>query len=187
MNTQPTANLDADTPENLKKNPSRIPGRRSIAVGVFCLLLLAWIASLEVRTQTAASSISRLESYIDNVATVADRADRLARNADNYAHSHGYSDARLKTEVHPYTEGLRDTSRIKVVTYEWRSGEPAGTQVGVLAQQLLQIAPHLVSTDTQGILHVDYAGLTPILLQALQDQQVQIDALEKRIKVIEVP
>lgn len=59
-----------------------------------------------------------------------------------------------------------------MVPFQWSSGEPAGAQVGVLAQQLLQIALHLVSTDTQRMLHVDYAELTPILLQALQDQQL---------------
>lgn len=133
----------------------------------------------------ASSAVASLESYIDRVAGVARDAHRLATNANNYAHSHGYSDERLKTSVSPYTSGAHDVSRMRVVTYTWRSGAPGGVHVGVLAQDLLPIAPHLVSTDTQGILHVDYAGLTPILLQTIQDQQAQIDALESRLKALE--
>ena len=52
---------------------------------------------------------------------------------------------------------------------------------GVIAQELQKIYPDLVYTDGEGNLGVDYIELVPILIKAVQVQQRNIEALEKRI------
>lgn len=52
---------------------------------------------------------------------------------------------------------------------------------GVIAQELQEIYPDLVYTDGEGSLGVDYIGLVPILIKAVQAQQKKIDDLEAKI------
>jgi hypothetical protein len=57
-----------------------------------------------------------------------------------------------------------------------------GTQIGVIAQELKEIYPELVGTSDDGFYYVDYQHLSGVLLQAINEQQVQIDNLEKMVK-----
>ena len=50
-------------------------------------------------------------------------------------------------------------------------------QIGVLAQELEAVYPELVITNDKGYKMVAYSKLTPVLLQAIKEQQQQIDAL----------
>jgi hypothetical protein len=52
---------------------------------------------------------------------------------------------------------------------------------GFIAQELEAVAPSLVSTDELGNKFVGYDGIIPILLEALKEQQTQIDKLEKEV------
>lgn len=56
------------------------------------------------------------------------------------------SDERLKTNVHDYSEGLKEVLAIHPVwfTYTGEAGMPKETGVGVLAQELQKVAPHMV-------------------------------------------
>lgn len=55
-------------------------------------------------------------------------------------------------------------------------------QFGVIAQELQTIYPELVSSDENGYLSVDYAGLIPVVIEALKEQQKIISQQEIRIK-----
>jgi molybdenum-dependent DNA-binding transcriptional regulator ModE len=50
--------------------------------------------------------------------------------------------------------------------------------VGLLAQEVERIYPELVSTDKDGYKAVNYAQLTPVLIEALKEQQQQMEALQ---------
>ncbi|MCQ2376107.1 MAG: tail fiber domain-containing protein [Salinivirgaceae bacterium] len=50
-------------------------------------------------------------------------------------------------------------------------------QYGFLAQDFENVFPELVYTDSVGLKSIDYISLIPILLQAIQEQQAQIDYL----------
>ena len=50
----------------------------------------------------------------------------------------------------------------------------------MLAQEVEKIYPELVSTDKDGYKAVNYAQLTPVLIKAIKEQQVQIEALKAR-------
>jgi FtsZ-binding cell division protein ZapB len=50
--------------------------------------------------------------------------------------------------------------------------------VGVRAQEVERIYPELVSTDQDGYKAVNYAQLTPVLIEALKEQQAQMEALK---------
>ena len=44
--------------------------------------------------------------------------------------------------------------------------------------------PELVRTDEKGFKAVNYDGLTAVLLQAIKDQQKQIDLLKEEIEIL---
>lgn len=70
--------------------------------------------------------------------------------------------------------------KLNGVTYHWRTDEfpqknfTDSLQIGVIAQEVEKIYPHLVFTDTDGYKSVDYSKLTPILLEAIKEQQQMI-------------
>lgn len=61
---------------------------------------------------------------------------------------------------------------------------PVKNQMGFSAQDLQKILPQLVSQDEKGILSVNYAGIIPILVEAIKEQQVTIDAMKKDIELL---
>ena len=99
------------------------------------------------------------------------------------------ADQRFQQDAEPLTGVLDQVHRLRGVRYTYRQAEfparhfPAGPQLGVVAQEVAEIYPELVSTDAQGFKTVDYAQLTPLLLEALKQQQQQIDALKTQAGV----
>ncbi|MBO2010859.1 tail fiber domain-containing protein [Hymenobacter negativus] len=95
------------------------------------------------------------------------------------------SDARFKQHVRPLGSALAAVLALRGVRYEWNAlgvkhgGTAGAPQVGVLAQEVEKIYPELVSTDAEGYKAVNYAQFTPVLIEALKEQQAQIEALKQ--------
>ncbi|MBK8845005.1 MAG: tail fiber domain-containing protein [Bacteroidetes bacterium] len=95
------------------------------------------------------------------------------------------SDARLKTNVHDYKEGLDALKKIHPVwfTYTGEAGMPKETGVGVLAQELKEVAPYMVGTwnylddnnKSTEYLSVDNGAMTYMLINSVKelDSKVQ--------------
>ncbi|MEA2107682.1 MAG: hypothetical protein U9P82_13380 [Bacteroidota bacterium] len=52
-------------------------------------------------------------------------------------------------------------------------------QIGLNAQDVEKVLPQLVSTDSNGYKSIDYLKLTPVLVEAIKEQQQKINQLEK--------
>jgi hypothetical protein len=64
------------------------------------------------------------------------------------------------------------------------TGMPTPT-IGVVAQEVEEVLPSLVRELRSGEKTVNYSGLIPVLLEAIKEQQGQIDMLENRIAELE--
>jgi hypothetical protein len=53
-------------------------------------------------------------------------------------------------------------------------------EIGLIAQDLEQVYPELVSTDQDGYKSVQYSHLVPVLIEAIKEQQKQIEGLKKQ-------
>lgn len=101
------------------------------------------------------------------------------------------SDARLKEQVRPYNEGLAPLLRIKPVYFHYNkeSGYDSSKEyIGVLAQELQQVAPYMVNTfdrNSKEYLGVDNSAMVYMLINAVKEQQEQIEALKKRLSEVE--
>ena len=101
------------------------------------------------------------------------------------------SDARLKQNVSAYTDGLSQVLKINPVNFYYndRSGYDTTQQhVGVLAQELKEVSPYMVSTftkDSTDYYKVDNSAMTYMLINAVKEQQKLIEKLEARIEKLE--
>jgi len=55
-------------------------------------------------------------------------------------------------------------------------------KIGVLAQEIQEVFPELVSEDDNEMLAVNYQGLVPVLINALKEQQSEIDELKEMVQ-----
>ena len=97
-----------------------------------------------------------------------------------------YSDVRTKTDILTISGSLDIIGNIRGVTYKNKvSGSAIGSRMmGVIAQELEPYLPEIVSTDNKGFKSVKYGNLTALLIQAVKEQQEQIEELKQEIKEI---
>jgi hypothetical protein len=134
------------------------------------------------------STRSTLVSTIDKLTYV----QALAENADQYAHSHNnFSDSRLKMKISPITDPLQGILLLNGVTFYWNTSDypelqlSNNQQIGLIAQELEQVYPELVSSDENGYKTVDYVKIIPVLVEAIKQQQLMIVNLQEGIGNLE--
>ena len=79
-------------------------------------------------------------------------------------------------------------NKCQTIFYTWKDDETKKKEIGLIAQEVQQYFPELVSEDKDGYLTLDYSKLTVILLVVIHDltQKVsKIDTLEEKIKQLE--
>jgi hypothetical protein len=97
------------------------------------------------------------------------------------------SDKRFKKDIKPIASSLDNILKLRGTSYKFRIDEfedknfSSNLQYGFIAQELKEIFPHLVNTDKDGFLSVNYTAITPVLVEAIKEQQVKIELLEKQI------
>lgn len=98
-----------------------------------------------------------------------------------------FSDRRLKQNVNAFQDGLAVLRQIRPVNFQYNGmgGTPDNGKVytGVIAQELQTIAPYMVDAS-QDYLRVDPSAFTYILINAVQEQQKQIDALKAEVAAL---
>ena len=90
-----------------------------------------------------------------------------------------YSDERLKTDVAPIQNALKAVNSINAVNFTWK--KDGSRDFGFLAQDLKKVIPQAVHGSDEGLLGVDYGRLTSVLVAAIQEQSVQINALRTKL------
>ena len=90
------------------------------------------------------------------------------------------SDRRLKEDITDMADVLNKIEKINVYTYSYKHDTTHTPQIGIIAQEVAAEFPELVSFD-QGRYTVAYSKLSVIILKALQEQQEEINSLQKEI------
>jgi hypothetical protein len=94
------------------------------------------------------------------------------------------SDRRLKQNIHSYQDGLSEIQKIHPVIFQYNELSAYDTTpeyVGVIAQELQEVAPYMVSENEKGFLDVNNSAMTYMLVNAVKEQQEMINALQKEI------
>ena len=90
-----------------------------------------------------------------------------------------YSDARVKENVETIPNALDKVKSMRGVGYN-KIGEEKRS-IGVIAQELLEVVPEAVHQDEKGMYSVAYGNLVGVLVEAMKEQQQQIDELKALI------
>ena len=113
--------------------------------------------------------------------TPTNTAGRFEASNDIVAYSS--SDRRWKTNIKNIDSPLEKISQINGVEFDWIEDEPVhgnkGHDIGVIAQEIENILPDAVQTRESGMKAVKYEKVIPLLIEAIKEQQKQIEELKQ--------
>ena len=95
------------------------------------------------------------------------------------------SDARYKANLTPIANALGKVSTLSGYTY-FRTDMACDRQfMGVVAQEVENVAPQLVTTQADGYKTVSYGSMGALLLQAIKEMNAKLGAVEARVAAVE--
>jgi len=133
--------------------------------------------------------------YIDNLSTSTPLiwGDFEANNVVIYGGfraiaSYSSSDRRWKKNIESLESSLDKVSNLQGVSYEWKTDEyhdfglMEGKQIGLVAQDVEQVLPELVSEGKDGYKAVSYTKLTAVLVEAVKELKSENQSQKKLIE-----
>jgi hypothetical protein len=96
----------------------------------------------------------------------------------------------VKKDVEDVANALATVKALRPVHYNWISSanfNPSSQELGFLAQEVEEVVPAVVATgaDVDATKRVAYDRLTALLVGAVKEQSVVIDALQVRVAALE--
>lgn len=96
------------------------------------------------------------------------------------------SDINLKTNITSITSGLNLLLSLNGYYFNWNDKaeeefnfSEEEQQIGVIAQEVEKVLPQMVKTNSKGYKVVEYSKLSPVIIEAIKEQQNQIEELKK--------
>ncbi|MEK9894283.1 MAG: tail fiber domain-containing protein, partial [Pelagibacteraceae bacterium] len=93
-----------------------------------------------------------------------------------------YSDITLKKNIELIPNALDKVLNLRGVTYNRIDIENEPKQSGVIAQEVEKVLPEVVDTNEEGIKSVAYGNMVGLLIEAIKEQQQQIDELKRKLE-----
>lgn len=116
----------------------------------------------------------------DNVASISGNGDmRLDGGGLANTDMRGYSDRRLKRDIKVIPDALDKINRIGGYTFTRVDKDSDKRYAGVIAQEVMEVLPEVVSLDTERDRYaVAYGNLVGLLIQGIKEQDARLKALE---------
>ena len=102
-----------------------------------------------------------------------------------------FSDSRFKKNVSHIDGALEKVGALRGVEFEWRTEDfpekdfDEGRKIGLIAEEVEEVLPEVVSTGAEGYKSVGYANIVGVLVEAVKELNKENDALRSRIEVLE--
>ena len=90
-----------------------------------------------------------------------------------------FSDARVKENVETIPNALERVTALRGVNFNKIGEEKRST--GVIAQEVREVLPEVIHENEDGMLSVAYGNITGVLIEAIKEQQKQIEELKARL------
>jgi hypothetical protein len=92
------------------------------------------------------------------------------------------SDARLKADIAPLEGVLGKLADLRGVSYLARADPDGGRRLGVVAQEVAEVYPELVTVSGRdGYQAVNYQGIVAVLVEAVKELGAEVDRLRARM------
>ena len=89
------------------------------------------------------------------------------------------SDERAKDDITPITGALDKVQQLGGYSFTLKATDEKSS--GVIAQEVQKVMPELVQEGAEGLLSVQYGNMVGLLIEAIKEQQAQIDELKQKL------
>lgn len=135
-----------------------------------------------VATSSLAGAMPAADKAKLDTATSSDTASALvSRNSSKNAYANNWyatSDRRKKAEIRRLKESLAKVRALRGVSFRWREDKTRSRQLGLIAQEVREVVPEVVSEDN-GKLAVSYGPITALLIEAIKEIAKRVERLER--------
>ena len=156
---------------------------RGPGVGVVTIDLNTGIGTVRVEGGANVDEVGNANQVLykdnNNVATTSANLQFNGTNLTCAGQVTANSDERLKENVETITDALDKVLDLRGVFFN-RIGDPE-RQIGVIAQEVEKVIPEVVLEAGDGVKSVAYQNIVALLIEAIKDQQLQIDELKRKL------
>jgi len=96
------------------------------------------------------------------------------------------SDKQLKDNITLIPNSLEKITKIGGYTFDWNDKqdiyEVGSHDIGVIAQEIEEILPEVVTTRDNGYKAVKYEKIVPLLIEAIKELKAEVDDLKSKVK-----
>jgi hypothetical protein len=177
--SQAPPNGNVATPINTGSTAQTKAGTLSISAGGGDAFIIQNGGDLKIYTP---GNIGSSSLYVDNNGEIITPGDFVAGNVRASAFYY-LSDISLKENIQPLTDSLDKILNLSGVEFNFKDDAAKKKTIGLIAQDVEKILPEIVvKSETTGLESVDYAKLVPVLIEALKEQQKEIDNLKSQME-----
>ncbi len=100
------------------------------------------------------------------------------------------SDSTFKKNIKTISNALEKVVKLRGVTYQYNYSDSMSVfntediHIGVIAQEVQKFVPEVINRQENGILSVEYSNMVGLLIEAIKEQQLQIESLKSVIEYI---
>jgi hypothetical protein len=165
-----------------------VGGVSAIANHCYATVFGCCLTSTAVKTAYFNNATVACHLQVGGTSTMSTTAGRI--DATNDIVAYATSDRRLKENIKPIENALCKVIGVTGNTFDWKELSEQeikdihgnkGNDVGVIAQEIEEVLPQAVTTRDSGYKAVNYEKLIPLLIEAIKDQQKQIDELKNKV------
>ena len=97
----------------------------------------------------------------------------------------GVSSRRWKANIQALEGALEKVERLRGVSFDWKAS--GKHDIGLIAEEVGAVVPEVVAYEENGqdAIGVDYARLTALLIEAVKEQQTQIQQLHSEMEELQ--
>jgi hypothetical protein len=93
-----------------------------------------------------------------------------------------FSDRRIKENIVTVDNALDKVTQLRGVTYTRKDIDDKSTKIGVIAQEVLEVLPEVVSIDDEDKHSVAYGNMAGVFIEAIKELKAEVDSLKQEIK-----
>lgn len=94
----------------------------------------------------------------------------------NSTNFNSLSDVNQKENIHDLVNAIDIINQIRPVSFNWK--EDGKLSYGVIAQEIEEVLPELVNTNSAGVKSVAYSQIIPFLVKVIQEQHKEIQNIK---------